>query len=454
MKDTVIKEREITDEEIEYILSDITLLPCIPKEISLAIVNIHRENLRNQLRGEIIIPEIIPELKQEITSNFLSSQVQAGESVGVLCAQSIGEKNTQCTLNTFHSAGISEKTMTVGVPRFQELINATKKPKNINHKIYFKDRMNSLKEIRSVAENKIVGINLSMISLSCDICCNKETEPWYNVCEILYGYSRGNLRDCISYKMDMTKLFEYKLSLNKVASVINSQYDDLICIFSPPQFGQIDIYVNTESIKLPEDRIAFLNKSNAVNIYLEECICPLLESINICGVEGITEIFYGQENGEWIVESNGINSRSITPQYINFKYLMKIPEIDTIRTISNNVWDIYEVLGVEAAREFLIDEFMVIMGINSSHVELLVDRMTYNGSIASITRYTMKNTDSGPFGKASFEETMDNFLNAAAQGEIEPTSGVSAAIICGKRSRIGTGMIDLMVNLDMLLDSS
>ena len=81
---------------------------------------------------------------------------------------------------------------------------------------------------------------------------------------------------------------------------------------------------------------------------------------------------------------------------------------------------------------------------------LLVDRMTHGGSISSITRYTMKKDESGPFGRASFEETMDNFLNAAAQGEIEPTKGVSASIICGKRASIGTGMIDLCIDLKRL----
>ena len=158
-----------------------------------------------------------------------------------------------------------------------------------------------------------------------------------------------------------------------------------------------------------------------------------------------------QENNEWLIETNGINSRTISTQYNNYKKLLAIDIIDATRTISNNVWDIYEVLGIEAAREFLIQEFMSIMeGINSCHACLLVDRMTFNGNIASITRYTMKKDDSGPFGKASFEETMDNFLNAAVKGEVEPTEGVSASIICGKRANIGTGLIDVKLDLSLL----
>ena len=86
----------------------------------------------------------------------------------------------------------------------------------------------------------------------------------------------------------------------------------------------------------------------------------------------------------------------------------------------------------------------------SQPATLLVDRMTHGGGIASITRYTMKKDESGPFGKASFEETMDNFLNAATRGEIEPTQGVSASIICGKKAAVGTGIMDLALDLDAL----
>ena len=92
----------------------------------------------------------------------------------------------------------------------------------------------------------------------------------------------------------------------------------------------------------------------------------------------------------------------------------------------------------------------IMEGINIVHTLLLVDRMTFGGTIASITRYTMKRDESGPFGKASFEETQENFLNAGARGEIEPTEGVSSSIICGKRANIGTGMFDLKIDIKKL----
>jgi hypothetical protein len=117
------------------------------------------------------------------------------------------------------------------------------------------------------------------------------------------------------------------------------------------------------------------------------------------------------------------------------------------------MWDIYESLGIEAARQFLIDEFMNVVSsdgtyINICHVMLLVDLMTFSGSISSISRYGIKRDQAGPLAKASFEESLDNFLKAGVFGDVESTKGVSASIMCGKRSKIGSGLCDLLYCID------
>ena len=343
--------------------------------------------------------------------------------------------------------------MTAGVPRFQELLNATKKPRIVNHQIYFNNGNNTIEDIRETVGHNIVGLSFKELALETHVNLNKTPEPWYESYKILYTDAWTEYKNCITFKLNKAKLFEFKLSMADIAEYIHSQYDDLCCVFSPPQFCQFDIWVDTENIELPVDRILYIDSENAIEIYIEECVQPALEELILCGIQGIHEIFYTEDPKikEWFLETNGINSRMINTQYINYKTLLALKQVDYTRTISNNVWDIYEVLGVEAARTFLIQEFMSIMeGINSCHATLLVDRMTHGGSVASITRYTMKKDESGPFGKASFEETMDNFLNAAARGEIEPTQGVSASIICGKKAGVGTGIMDLEVDLDAL----
>jgi DNA-directed RNA polymerase beta' subunit len=443
--------RFLTEEEIENILDFIEPSEYIPAESANAVVENNKNRLRKQLISQKVYPEVIPQLKEEIMNFYYRSLIQSGESVGVICAQSIGEKQTQTTLNTFHKAGMSEKTMTQGVPRFQELINATKKPRIVNHKIYLNYGNKTIEETRNTIGSKIVGLSFPDISNSITINLNKKVEKWYEPFKLLHNDNFSKHKHCITVKLNLQKLFEFKITLNSIADFIHKEYDDLFCVFSPPGIGQIDIFVDTTNIELPEERILFINKNNAEEIYLEECVKPILEKINLMGIHGITELFYTQENEEWIVETNGINSRTISTQYINFKSLLALDIVNEFRTISNNVWDIYEVLGIEAAREFLIEEFMNIMdGINSCHACLLVDRMTFGGNISSITRYTMKKDESGPFGKASFEETMDNFLNAAAKGEVEPTEGVSASIICGKRAKIGTGIMDVKLDFSKL----
>lgn len=442
--------RFLTKKEIENILDFIQIQEGIPQDSAKLIMENNKERLRKQLKKEKIYPAIIPSLKQEIIKLYKNSSIQSGESVGVICAQSIGEKQTQTTLNTFHTTGSNAKIVTQGVPRFQELINATKKPRIVNHKIYFNDNNKSIEEVRENVGHSIVGLSFKDISISIKHVMNKEDDPWYEGFKILYNKNHV-YKHCISISLNMEKLFEFKITMEEIASKIEEEFDDLYCIFSPPQIGQLDIFVDTENIELPQDRILFIDHDNADEIYLEECVQVAIESLYLFGIQGILEIFFVQEGDEWICETNGSNSRSISTQFINFKQLLALPNINFEKTISNNVWDIYDVLGIEAARQFLIEEFMSIMeGINPCHTYLLVDRMTHCGNISSITRYTMKKDESGPFGRASFEETMDNFLNAAGQGEVEPTEGISASIICGKRGAMGTGMINLAVDFDRL----
>lgn len=359
--------------------------------------------------------------------------------------------NGQNLADTFHRAGQSEKTMTAGVPRFQELLNATKNPRIVNHKIFFQRGNTSIKEMRETVGSTIVGMTLADISKSIKIEIDKEDEKWYEAHKILFSDEFSMHAHCISFKLDMKKLFEFKLTMQQIADHIHKEYSDLYCVFSPPAECQLDIFVDTKNIRLPEDRLLFVDQDNAIVIYLEEVVQATLEKIYICGIPSISEVFYLKEGTEWIVETNGFCSKTISKQYSSFKKLLAHPHVDYTRTVSNNVWDIYEVLDIEAARQFLIEEFMSIMeGINTCHAMILVDRMTHNGTISSITRYTMKKEESGPMGKASFEETMDNFLNAAAEGDKEPTEGVSASIICGKRASVGTGMIKMSIDISAL----
>jgi DNA-directed RNA polymerase beta' subunit len=440
--------RLLTKEEIEGILDFIEPNPHIPRATAISVVDLHKDSFRRQLSSQKVYPETLKELKEQIKKYYYDSMITPGESVGVVCAQSIGERQTQQTLNTFHSCGQSHKGVTAGVPRFQEILNATKDPKNKSCKIYFTSANTGVQDLRDRIGCSLVELTLGRISKKMTIHLNKTPDPWYSAWTCLYEdcdwfRSLDDFKHCISIEVDRGTLFEYKLSLEEISLKINETWDDLYCVFSTLDEGLIHVYVDTSSIELPTDRLLFIDSSNKELIYLEECVQRSLSTMVVAGIRDVENIYYTKtDEGEWFIETDGSN----------FREILCHPDVDTTRTISNNVWDIYEILGVEAAREFLLQECLSIMeGINKCHTRLLVDRMTFSGTISSISRYTMRNDESGPMSRASFEETTDNFLKAASRGEIESTHGVSASIMCGKRAKIGTGMMDLKININALM---
>jgi DNA-directed RNA polymerase beta' subunit len=452
--------RRLSSSEIEYVLDFITPNPYIPEETAVYIVDTAKSSFRNQLENIQIYPELIDTLKNEMKEMYFSSLAQPGENVGIINAQSIGEKQTQSNLNTFHKAGSSEKQPVVS--KFSELLNATNKPKAPTFFVYFNKNNNTVTDLRNLIGHSIVSLNLKKIALKWDICLDKTSEPWYDAFYYLYGGEPTKYTDCISITVNMDILYEYKLTLYEIAQTISKEYTDMFCIFSPDCFGKIDLFFETSNIEMNDEKISFLTKDNKREIYLEEVVQPIIEGIPICGIPGIQNMFFAKYGKEWFIETENTNEKPQDTRYKKsserilpverYKMVLAHPDVDETRTVSNNIWDIYHTLGIEAVRQYMIDEFSKIMdGINTCHVSLLVDKMTFTGTISSISRYTMRGEESGPFGKASFEETLDNFLKAGVFGQEEPTKGVSASIICGKRATVGTGLCELKMDINKLI---
>ena len=441
------QKRVLTQKEINDILSVISPIKTIPTDVRNAVIKNITNDLKKQLKNVKIYPSKIKALKEEIKFFYIKSVAQPGEAVGILTAQSIGERQTQMTLNTFHSAGLAIKTVVAGVPRFSELLNATKDPKAVSCEIRFNSGNSSINELRETIGNKFVEFNFKDLIDSFEIYNNKVPEEWYETFIIFYNSNFRAHDYCISFKLNKEKIFEYKIEISHIAEKIEAEYDDIFCVFSPNDIAQLDIYVDTSVISLPEERIFYIDHTNAKNIYLEEVVLPKLEDILICGIPKIKAIYFKKEDDEWLVETDGSN----------FQQLLGMPEINRKKLLSNNMWDIYHNLGIEAAREFLIQEFLNVVSsdgtyINIRHVALLVDIMTFSGSITSISRYGMKREQSGPLAKASFEESLDNFLKAAVYGEVETVQGVSASIMCGKRAQIGTGICEIIPDISKFPD--
>lgn len=146
-----------------------------------------------------------------------------------------------------------------------------------------------------------------------------------------------------------------------------------------------------------------------------------------------------EKHPEWVIDTEGSNLIDI----------VKHKAVDPIRTISNDIHEVYNVLGIEACRHVLINEINEIFEqsssyVNSRHLALLADVMTNKGSLMSIDRHGINKSDRGPLAKCSFEETPDVIAKAAIFGELDIVTGVSSNIMLGQEVPIGTGSIDIL----------
>ena len=406
----------LTESQKNELTDIIPLSRSIPYASALAFQKKTREQFREQLRDIKLVPEKFAEFKSIIEERYRNSKICPGESVGIVCAQSIGQMNTQMTLNSFHHAGISEAAMTAGVPKFQELLSATKNPKIVNSSVYFIHRPRSLAEIISACAGKLKVLCLRDLTLS-----------WNQV------------EKDIQFEFDWKTLYRYGVYPSDVVVRIRRAFDDIsVCIepCSPRPILVVSPILKDKTIDTVE--------------YINEIVIPNLLPVVVSGIPGVKDIFYEKmvlpdDDEEWFARTVGSNFNSI----------MLMQGVDTERTTSNNIWDIYNRMGIEAARESLRLEFSSIMGgINSAHTDILIDRMTFSGTVNSISRYTLKGEDSSVLGKASFEESLENFIQASIAGTFEPATGNSASIVCGKKSRAGTGFISLKVDLNAIRNNN
>ena len=453
----------LSDEQIENLLDFIKPNKYIPKDIADDLCEKHKNMFRVQLKNVKIYPQLLDKLKENMREMYQTTIIQPGESVGIITAQSIGERQTQTNLNTFHKAGSADKQPTVS--KFAELLNATPKPKSPSYFIYLKHLNDTVGNVRKSISYNLLEITLQKVCKNYNVKIEKERDEWYDIYELLYGKIDRSMKNCIVVQVNLDILFEYGLTLYKLAEKLNSEYSDIFCIHSPDCYGEIHIFANTDTIELPEN-VYYINEENKIEIYLEEVVYENLSKSILFGIQGVKNIFFLQdmESKKWFIETENTCDKNIKRKKrkgskkppdstFKFKTVLSKDFVDATKTVSNNIWDIYHCFGIEAVRQYMIDEFSNIMkGINTCHVALLVDKMTFEGTISSVSRYSMRSDECGPLNKATFEETLDNFLKAGIFSQEETTKGVSASIICGKKPKIGTGYCNISIDMEKMED--
>lgn len=436
-------KRTLTTEEIEYILDfDIHN----ENEVSLSLSNQIKNDLKKQLNNVEVIPEIIPKLKNTIFKQYKQSIIQPGECIGILTAQCIGEKQTQMMLNTFHFTGMAIKSVISGVPRFTELLNATQNPKGISMYISLKDHPKSIKQARNIIGQELTEITLGTLIQKFTISNQTPNESWFNIFTLIYPERKNILNIQYSLRLHLNRkiLYEYKILLEDIVNTIEKEFDNILCSWAPCS-NFIDIFVETKDIEFNTDTKSYINKDNYKEIFVEEVVLPSLRKLLICGISNIKQIQFVKSNEQWQIETNGSN-------LIN---TLALPFIDPYKTYSTDMWEIYHIFGIEAAYEFLVREFLSVISedgafMNRCHITSMVAVMTRSGTITSISRYGMKDHINGCLQKISFEESLDNFISAGFYGQKESTNAISASIICGKVSKTGTGICNILMDVDKL----
>lgn len=449
-----MQKRYLSEAEIKLVLERID--PLIPRYLSEDIREsfLHRirDPLRKQLTEVLVVdhPDVVKVLAQEMEKNVQRAIAQPGEGVGVICAQSIGERQTQLTLNSFHQSGLAVATVVTGVPRFLELLNATKDPKMSSNRFFLNRDVKTPEDMRGILSHHLVSIQFQDIVINDSIHEEKEEEAWYGAFETVYSNQFRDYHACISFHLNLKKLFEYKIPPYLISERLESQYPDICCVFSPIHIGQFDVFVDVSQVFFPESGApSFIQRHNYIKIYLEDVVKTRLYDVRICGLPGINNfhIMKDVDTQKFYVETEGSNLEGI----------ISFPFVDITSVRSNNMWNIFQIMGIEATREFLIEEFTNIVSsdgtfINPVHILLLVDIMTHHGTINSISRYGLKKEQVGVLSRSSFEESLDHFCNAGFYAEKEPIKAVSAAIMCGKRSKIGTGLCSLMMDWEKMME--
>ncbi len=345
--------------------------------------------------------ERLEKILDTIVERYENSQVSAGEAVGLVGAESIGEPGTQMTLNTFHFAGVSEMNVTVGLPRIIEIFDARKEIKTPMMEIFFKSPYNTAEKIKEMA----------------------------------FAIRETKVSDIV--KEFMTDVFEQKLIMK-----LHTKHLEDIGMKAADVGAAIRGKIKSISINTGTDTIEISAKGKTEDITQINKIKEKVRSIRILGVKGIAQVLPVKRGEEYIILTAGSNMKDI----------LELKEVDAQRTTTNDVHEIASVLGIEAARQAIIDEvYKVIeaqgLNIDVRHVMLVADTMCVSGFLQGITRYGVVREKTSVLARASFETPIKYLINAALVGEVDSLNSVVENVMINQPVPLGTGLPGLVTKV-------
>ncbi|KAK9920884.1 hypothetical protein M0R45_029422 [Rubus argutus] len=361
-----------------------------------------------------------------------SKKIDAGTAIGAIGAQSIGEPVTQMTLKTFHFAGVASMNVTLGVPRIKEIIDGAKNIKTPIITTVLECDNNAM--IARMVAGRIGSTNLGQVAKSIDI---KMTPR----------------KASIVIKLDMIMIRDAQLSID--VDVVKES------ILKVPR-----IKLKQENIEVPDNEsleVCPQDKTRGrlhFELYRLKSILPNVIVKGIATVQSViideSEVKKDKEDtavkGADVVDKREVKKYRLFAEGKGLLAVMNTEGVDACKTTSNDIIEVQQTLGIEAARICIIEEIKYTMkqhgmNIDDRHMMLLADVMTSRGQVLGMTRFGLQKMDKSVLMGASFERTDDHLFTACVKGAVDKIEGVSESIIMGIPMPIGTGMFKVKHSL-------
>ncbi len=361
------------------------------------------EDIKAYIKDKKVSDAKLKRILEMTVEEYNKAKVNAGECVGLIAAESIGEPGTQMTLNTFHFAGVAEMNVTVGLPRIIEILDGRKALSTPMMEIYLKKPYSTGKDIKNLA--------LSI----------KETK----LQEIALEFSINLLESTINITLNRAKMKEFSITLSQVSSAITKNLKGF-------------------TVKSSKDEDSVIVKSRSKDDNLNDIYKAKekIKEVSIKGIKNITQVLPVKRGEEYLIITAGSNLNDI----------LQLPEVDSFRTTTNNIFEIEDILGIEAARAAIVQQVYDVienqgLNVDIRHIMLVADTMCVSGNVKGITRYGVVSEKSSVLARASFETPIKHIINASLVGEADELNSVVENVMLNQPVPIGTGLPGLVTKI-------
>jgi len=384
-------------------------------------------------------------------------------------------------LNTFHFAGVSSKSnVTRGVPRIDEILSISSEPKNPSLTVFLKQEDEMNKEAAYSIMHRLEHTKLSDVVSTCEIYFDPDTmttliesdavlmqqfaefeKMMLECADVVATDNIEQSKWVIRFGFDAEVMLQKNITMDDIHFAINGAYqDEVSCMYSDYNADNLVFRIRMQNViknsKGPKKiKVHSLDQQDQIQL-LRGFQEKLLGSIVLRGIQNIDKVILRKVK-DTVVESAGAFKRQdiwvLDTIGTNLMDVIGLDYVDGSRTFSNDINEVYNVLGIEAARQTIYNEIVDVIEfdgvyVNHHHFSLLCDRMTFSHKMISIFRHGINNDNIGPIAKASFEETPEMFMKAAKHGELDTMRGVSANAMCGQEGFYGTSAFQVILDLD------